>query len=55
MKKKLIMSDFWNIGISIVLCAAIGIVLGVLLNNVSLWLCIGSGVGVVLGTITQIK
>ena len=41
------MSDYWNMGTAIGLCAAVGIVLGALLQNVVLWLCIGAGVGVV--------
>ncbi|MDD2235504.1 MAG: hypothetical protein PHZ11_11090 [Desulfitobacteriaceae bacterium] len=53
MRKKYKMSDYWNMGTAIGLCTAIGIVLGALLNNVVLWLCIGAGVGVVLGAITQ--
>lgn len=49
-------SDYWNMGTSIGLCAAVGIVLGVLLQNLILWLCIGAGVGVVLGAVsTQYK
>ncbi len=47
------MSDFWNMGTAIGLCAAIGIVLGAILNNVVLWLCVGAGIGAVLGAITQ--
>jgi len=43
------MSDFSNIGTVIGLCAAIGIVLWALLNNVVLCLCVGAGLGVVLG------
>lgn len=55
MKKKYKISDYWNKGIAIGFCAAIGIVLGAMLNNVVLWLCIGAGVGVVLGAITHIN
>ncbi|MGI6528405.1 MAG: hypothetical protein ACOX3J_01700 [Clostridia bacterium] len=47
------MSDYWNMGTSIVLGAAFGIVLGALLQNVILWLCFGAGLGVVLGAITM--
>lgn len=47
------MSDYWNMGTSIGLCAAVGIVLGALLQNLILWLCIGAGVGVVLGAISM--
>lgn len=47
------MSDYWNMGTSIGLCAAIGIVVGALLNDLVLWLLVGAGVGVVLGAITQ--
>ena len=44
-------SDYWNMGTSIGLCAAVGIVLGALLQNLVLWLCIGAGTGVVLGAV----
>lgn len=50
--KKHKISDYWNMGTAIGLCAAIGIMLGVLLQNVILWLCIGVGVGVLLGAIS---
>ncbi len=53
MRKKHSMLDYWNIGTSIGLCAAIGILLGALLNNLVLWLCVGASVGVVLGAVTQ--
>lgn len=49
------MSDYWNMGTAIGLCAAVGVALGALLNNVTLWLCIGAGVGAVLGAITQMN
>ncbi|NNJ32853.1 hypothetical protein [Lacrimispora defluvii] len=52
--KKHKVSDYWNMGTSIGLCAAIGIVLGALLQNLVLWLCIGAGVGVVLGAVTML-
>ncbi len=45
-------SDYWNMGTSIGLCAAIGIVLGALFKNTVLWLGFGASVGVVLGAIT---
>lgn len=41
-------------GTSIGFCAAIGIVLGALLNNLILWLCIGAGVGTVLGAMALV-
>ena len=44
-------SNYWNMGTSIGLCAAGGIVLGAFLQSPVLWLCIGAGVGVVLGAI----
>ena len=50
--KKHKISDYWNMGTAIGLCAVIGIMLGVLLQNVILWLCIGVGVGVLLGAIS---
>jgi len=43
--------DYWNIGTSIGLCAAVGIMLGVLLQNLIFWLCAGAGVGAVLGAV----
>lgn len=49
------MSDYWNMGTAIGLCTAVGIVLGALLQNVALWLCIGAGVGVVLGAASANK
>lgn len=42
-------SGYWSMGTAIGLCGAVGIVLGALLGNVTLWLCIGAGAGVVLG------
>ncbi len=53
MDKKRGMSDYWNMGTSIGLCAAVGVLLGALLSNLLLWLCIGAGVGVVLGAVSQ--
>ena len=40
-------------GTAIGLCAAAGIVLGAILQNVTLWLLIGAGVGVVLGAVSE--
>jgi ElaB/YqjD/DUF883 family membrane-anchored ribosome-binding protein len=40
-------------GTAIGLCGAVGVVLGALMDNVPLWLCIGAGIGVVLGAVTQ--
>ena len=54
MEKKRRISDYWNVGTSIGRCAAIGIVLGALLGNLVLWLCIGAAVGVVLGAVSQV-
>ncbi len=51
MKKRV--SDYWNMGTSIGFCAALGIVLGAILNNLLLWLLIGAGIGVVLGAVSQ--
>lgn len=50
--KKRKTSDFWGMGTAICLCAAIGIVLGAILQNVILWLLVGAGAGVVLGAIS---
>ncbi|NLT48374.1 MAG: hypothetical protein GXX92_08155 [Clostridiales bacterium] len=52
MNKKYKMSDYWNMGTAIGLCTAVGVVLGALLSNVALWLCIGAGAGTVLGAFT---
>jgi len=52
MKKK---SMFMNMGTAIGLCAALGILLGALLQNVAMWLCIGAGAGTVLGAILAVK
>ncbi len=52
--KKSRVSGYWNMGTSIVLCAAVGTVLGTLLQNLSLWLCIGAGVGVVFGAVSML-
>ncbi|MGI6773230.1 MAG: hypothetical protein GX264_02445 [Clostridiales bacterium] len=45
------MSDYFSVGLSIVLFAAIGILVGVLLENIVLWLIIGAAVGVVFGAV----
>ncbi len=50
--KKHKISEYWNLGTSIGLCAAVGVVLGALLQNLVLWLCIGAGAGVVLGAVS---
>lgn len=47
------LADYWNMGTAISLGAAVGIVLGSLLDNLILWLGSGVGAGVVLGAITQ--
>jgi ABC-type Mn2+/Zn2+ transport system permease subunit len=52
--KKPKLSDYWNMGTAIGLCAAAGILLGALLNNLVFWLCGGAAVGVVLGAVTQL-
>jgi hypothetical protein len=52
--KKHKVSDYWNMGTSIGLCAAVGIVLGALLQNLVLWLCAGAGAGAVLGAISML-
>lgn len=51
--KKHKVSDYWNMGTSIGLCAAAGIVLGALLQNLILWLCAGASVGTVLGAVSM--
>ncbi len=50
--KKRTMADYWSLGTSIGLCAAIGVVVGALLNDVVLWLGVGAAVGVVLGAVS---
>ncbi len=47
-------ADYWNMGTSIGLCAAVGIVLGALLQNLVFWLCAGAAVGVLLGAVTML-
>jgi len=51
--KKYPIEAYWNLGTAIGLCAAVGIFLGALLNNLVLWLGIGAGIGVILGAVTQ--
>ena len=46
---------FMNMGTAIGLCAALGILLGALLQNVAMWLCIGAGAGTVLERYWQLK
>lgn len=53
--KKTKLSDYWDMGTAIGLCTAVGIVVGTLLQNVVLWLCIGAGVGKVLGAVSANK
>jgi len=48
-------SDYWNMGTAIGLCAAVGIVLGALLQNLILWLLIGAGIGTVLGSVAMLN
>ncbi|NLG52368.1 MAG: hypothetical protein GX541_00070 [Clostridiales bacterium] len=50
MKKKPI-SDYLSIGSSVGICAALGVVVGALLQNLVFWLCIGAGAGVVVGAV----
>ncbi len=49
------MVDFIGVGTVIGLCAAVGVVLGALLDNLVLWLSIGAALGVVLGAITELN
>jgi ElaB/YqjD/DUF883 family membrane-anchored ribosome-binding protein len=42
-------------GTAIGLCAAVGVVLGAVMQNVVLWMCMGAGVGVVLGAVTEMN
>lgn len=48
------MSDYINVGTSTGFCAAIGVAIGAILNNLVLWLCIGAGIGVVIGAIAHL-
>lgn len=52
MKKRKMLDD-WNVGTVIGFSAGVGIVIGVLLQNVVLWLCIGAAVGVILGAVSM--
>jgi len=52
--KKYKVSDYWNMGTSIGLCAAVGIVLGALLQNLTFWLCAGACVGAALAAISML-
>jgi len=45
-------SDYWNMGTSIGLCAAIGVVLGALLGDPAMWLGIGAALGAALGAVS---
>lgn len=51
--KKRGISEYWSLGTAIGACAAIGVVVGAILNNVAMWLIIGAGIGVVLGAIGE--
>lgn len=53
MKKHKVL-DYWNMGTSIGLCAAVGIILGAVFQNLILWLCVGAGVGAVLGAVSML-
>jgi len=55
MAQKHKISDYWNMGTVIGLGAALGVVVGALLDNLTLWLGIGAGLGVVLGAIIQLR
>lgn len=55
MNQKHSIGDYWNMGTAIGFCAAIGILLGALLDNLLLWLGAGAGIGVVVGAITQMN
>jgi uncharacterized membrane protein YphA (DoxX/SURF4 family) len=47
-------SDYWSIGTSVGLCAALGILAGALSDNLVLWLSIGAGIGVVIGAVSHL-
>lgn len=49
--KKQKASNYWNVGTSIGLCTAVGIVLGTLFQDLIFWLFIGASVGVVSGAL----
>jgi len=53
--KKHKISDYWSMGTAIGLCAAVGVVLGAVMQNVVLWMCMGAGVCVVLGAVTEMN
>lgn len=54
MEKKHGAANYWNMGTAIGACAAIGIVLGALLDNLILGLMSGAAIGVVLGAVTEL-
>lgn len=51
--KKYKVTDYWNMGTYISLCAAVGIALGALLQKPVLWLCIGAGIGALSGAVAM--
>lgn len=44
-------SNILNLGLLISLFSGIGIVIGALTNNITLWLYVGAGVGVMVGVL----
>lgn len=46
-------SEILNIGTLISLFTGIGIVIGALTNNITMWLYIGAGVGVIVGVLLR--
>jgi hypothetical protein len=53
-KNKRSIAQYCNMGTCIGFCAAIGVVLGAILQNIVLWMLIGASLGVVLGAIIEI-
>lgn len=46
------MADYWNVGTSIALFTALGILLGLLLGDFAVWVAVGAGLGVVVGAMS---
>lgn len=53
-KRNMKMADFFRMGTSIGICAAIGVVLGAIMGNLVYWMLGGAAIGVVLGAIIEL-
>lgn len=54
-KNKRGIAQYCSIGTCIGFCAAIGVMLGAILQNIVLWMLIGASLGVVLGAIIEVN